>query len=100
MTGKCLITWKKATEALDANDMVTFDVLAKRLDIKDVNVALEEAARCEDFDWQLPFRERGFLSPQPYLPGYRALANYLRVSAMREVEGGSVDYAGDSAAWI
>ena len=60
-----------------------FPAAAERLFQKDQLLFqdLDAAARCEQCDWQIPLRQKGFNARLPYLNGMRSLARLIRIRA-------------------
>ena len=79
----------EAVEAFHAQDMMTFNVLAEKLDMPMVLDELELAGRREICVWDAPFRERGAYTYLPDLePIAHGLTQLIQVKALRQIEQG------------
>ena len=84
----------KALDAYAAKDTNTFNELADSLEAPSVFQELNLAARCEQCDWQPPYREMGAYTLLPHLgPLAHPITRMIKVRALRRVEQGRIDEA-------
>jgi hypothetical protein len=95
-----LLTDEKETDqantALDkyaAGDMAGFNSMADAFDRPELMREFELAGRCEDCDWQAPVRYEGVMTLLPHLNRLRAMAQIIKVRALRQCNQGKIDQA-------
>ncbi|HEY4232320.1 MAG TPA: hypothetical protein VGM76_02755 [Lacipirellulaceae bacterium] len=77
----------QALKAYDEKDMARFNELADSLEKPEVFGELELASRCEDCNWETPFRERGVEALMPHLSALKnGIAKLIKVRVLRQIE--------------
>jgi tetratricopeptide (TPR) repeat protein len=83
----------KALDKYSAGDMAGFNSMADALERPTLMREFELAGRCEDCDWQAPVRYEGVMTLLPHLNKLRAMAQIIKVSALRQSDQGKIDQA-------
>jgi len=83
----------KALDKYSAGDIAGFNSMADTLERPALMRELELAGRCEDCDWQAPVRYEGGMTLLPHLNSLRAIAEIIKVRALRETNKGKIDQA-------
>jgi hypothetical protein len=84
---------EKALDKYSAGDMAGFNSMADALERPALMRELELAGRCEDCDWEVPVRYDGVMTLLPHLNKLRAIAQIIKVSALRQSNQGKIDQA-------
>jgi|GEM_PF-5800136 len=71
-------------------DQTQFNLLAEKCQAPGIISLLDLAARCEQYDRGTPWREKGFNALIPSLNETRALANLLKINAIRQIRAGKI----------
>jgi hypothetical protein len=83
----------KAEDAYYAKDAAGFDAAAKAMDRPALPPLLDLAARCDQYDRQLPVRELGQNVMLPHLNTDRAIATFVKLRAISQMRAGKVSDA-------